>query len=167
MKLLRDYYSSGGKAHEAAGGAAGGVIGLLEVIESDMTKTIASLDSEEESAADEYGTLSRKNEIERTAKEQSVKYKSKNSMELDKSSAENTADRTGVQAELDAILEYLAKIEEQCIAKAEPYADRARRRADEIAGLKQALEILESETALIQRLKKHRKLRGVTLKISS
>jgi len=166
MKLLREYYASSAD-HDAASGAAGGVIGLLETIESDMTKTIASLDSEEESAADEYDTLSRKNEIERTTKEQSVKYKSKESKELDKSAAENAADRTGVQAELDAVLEYLAKIEEQCIAKAEPYAERARRRAAEIAGLKQALEILESETALIQRLKKHRKLRGATLKISS
>merc|ERR1719270_1390082 len=163
MKLLREYYASSAD-HDAASGAAGGVIGLLETIESDMTKTIASLVSEEESAVDEYETLSRKNEIERTAKEQSVKYKSKESKELDKSAAENAADRTGVQAELDAILEYLAKIEEQCIAKAEPYAERTRRREAEIAGLKQALEILESETALIQRLKKHRKLRGVTSK---
>jgi len=166
MKLLRDYYASAA-SHDAASGAAGGVIGLLETIESDITKTIASLESSEESAVDQYDTLTRKNEIERTAKEQSVKYKSKEAKELDKSSAENAADRTGVQAELDAILEYLAKIEEQCIAKAEPYADRARRRAAEIAGLKQALEILESETSLIQRLKKHRKLRGATLKTSS
>merc|ERR1719362_927941 len=163
MKLLREYYASDA-SHDAASGAASGIIGLLETIESDMTKTIASLEFEEESAVNEYETMSRNNEIERTAKEQSVKYKVKESKELDKSSAENAADRTGVQAELDAILEYLAKIEEQCIAKAETYAERARRHAAEIAGLKQALEILESETALIQRLRKHRKLRGVTSK---
>merc|ERR1719414_649554 len=132
MKLLRDYYSSGGKAHEAAGGAAGGVIGLLEVIESDMTKTIASLESQEESAVDEYETMSKKNEIERTAKQQGVKYKLKESKQLDKGSAENTADRQGVQAELDAIVDYLARIEAQCIAKPEAYADRARHREAEL-----------------------------------
>merc|ERR1719367_2793585 len=71
MKLLRDYYASDA-SHDAASGAAGGIIGLLETIESDMTKTIAGLDSEEESAVDEYGTLSKKNEIERAAKEESV-----------------------------------------------------------------------------------------------
>merc|ERR1719414_2741756 len=124
MKLLRDYYSSGGKAHEAAGGAAGGVIGLLVVIESDMTKTIASLESQEESAVEEYETMSKKNEIERTAKQQDVKYKLKESKQLDKGSAENTADRQGVQAELDAIVEYLARIEAQCTAKPEAHADR-------------------------------------------
>merc|ERR1712060_248024 len=157
MKLLRDYYASDA-AHNAASGAGGGIIGLLETIESDMTKTIASLESEEESAASDYDTMTRRNEIDRATKEQDVKYKAKESKELDKTAAENTADRTSVQAELDAIVEYLGKIEEQCIAKAESYSERASRREAEIAGLKQALSILESETALIQRLNKHRTL---------
>merc|ERR1712242_154647 len=65
MKLLREYYASDA-SHDAASGAASGIIGLLETIESDMTKTIASLENEEESAVDEYDTLSRKNEIERS-----------------------------------------------------------------------------------------------------
>merc|ERR1712060_545026 len=146
MKLLREYYASDA-AHNAASGAGGGIIALLETIESDMTKTIASLESEEESAAADYDTMTRRNEIDRATKGQDVKYKAKESKEL-----ENTADRTNVQAELDAVLEYLAKIEEQCIAKPEAYAERARRREAEIAGLKEALQILESETALIQRL---------------
>merc|ERR1719422_2018115 len=166
LKMLREYYASDA-SHDAASGAAAGIIGLLETIESDITKTIASLEFEEESAVHEYETMSRNNEIERTAKMQSVKYKMRESKQLDKSSAENAADRTGVQAELDAVLEYLGKIEEQCIEKAETYAERARRHAAEIAGLKQALEILENETALIQRMRKHRKLRGAMLKTSS
>jgi len=164
LKVLREYYASD-SAHDAASGAASGIIGLLEVVESDMTKTIASLDSEEESAVGDYESLTRKNEIDRSTKEQGVKYKTKESKELDKSTAESTADRTGVQAELDAILEYLAKIEEQCIAKPEAYSERVRRRESEVAGLKQALEILESETALLQRLRKHRTLRGSALKV--
>merc|ERR1712217_655624 len=164
LKVLREYYASD-SAHDAASGAASGIIGLLETVESDMTKTIASLDSEEESAVGDYESLTRKNEIDRSTKEQDVKYKTKESKELDKSTAESTADRTGVQAELDAILEYLAKIEEQCIAKPEAYSERVRRREAEIAGLKQALEILESETALLQRLKGHRTLRGAALTV--
>merc|ERR1719343_1103383 len=116
--------------------------------------------TEEETAASEYEQMSKQNEIERTSKEQSVKYKVREAKQLDKTTSENAADRLAVQAELDAIMEYLSKIEEQCIAKAETYSERTRRREAEIAGLKQALDILESETALLQRLKKHRKLRG-------
>jgi len=159
IKLLKDYYSSDA-AHDAATGAATGIIGLLEVIESDFTKAIASMDSQEEAAAAEYETMTKENQIDQTAKEQSVKYKVQDSKQLDKSSSENSADRNGVQAELDAIVEYLRNIEAQCIAKAESYSDRAAHRDAEIAGLKQALSILENETALIQRLKKHRTLRA-------
>lgn len=160
IKLLREYYAKTDASHNMAAGGVSGVVGLLETIESDMTRTLAELMTDEDSAAEEYDKMSRRNEIEKTVKEQDVKYKLKESKELDKSIAENTADRTGVQAELDAILEYLTKIEEQCIAKPEAYEERARRREAEIAGLKEALQILESETALLQRLKSHRVLRG-------
>merc|ERR1719211_1024248 len=109
---------------------------------------------QEDTAVAEYERISRKNEIEKATKEQDVAYKVRESKQLDKSTSENTADRSAVQAELDAILEYLGKIEEQCIAKPEAYSERARRREAEIAGLNQALEILESETALFQRTRR-------------
>merc|ERR1712127_844309 len=92
-------------------------------------------------------------------KDQDVKYKTKESKRLDKYSSELSADLTGVQAELDAVLEYLSKIEGECIAKAESYAARKARFESEIAGLKEALSILESETALVQR-RSQRVLRG-------
>merc|ERR1719493_79143 len=162
LKILKEYYSTDAD-HNAAVGAGGGIISLLETIESDMTKMLASLMYQEETAVAEFESISRKNEIEKATKEQDVAYKVRESKQLDKSTSENTADRSAVQAELDAILEYLARVEDQCIAKPEAYAERARRRDAEIAGLKEALSILESETALIQRLTGHRhgRLRGV------
>merc|ERR1712194_647072 len=159
LNLLKEYYASDA-AHGAAVGAATGIVGLLETIESDMTKTLAALVADEETSAAEYDRMSKENEIERTTKDQSVKYKMKESKQLDETTSENSADRSTVQAELDAVLEYLSKIEEQCIAKAETYSERARRHQAEIAGLREALEILRSETAFVQRLKRYRKLRG-------
>merc|ERR1712238_632227 len=102
----------------------------------------------------------KENEIEKTTKSQDVKYKAKESKELDKYAAELKSDRSGVQGELDAVLEYLATIEKRCIAVAGTYENRAARREAEIAGLKQALDILESETALVQSSRKHRSFRG-------
>merc|ERR1712129_538300 len=107
-----------------------------------------------------YERDNKDNDIEKTTKEQDVKYKSKESKELDKSSSELSADRDVVQQELDATLEYLSKLEERCTAKAETYAERKARHEAEIAGLKEALQILESETALVQKRSSRHALRG-------
>merc|ERR1712190_210078 len=143
-----------------ADGAASGIISLLEVVEADFSKNLAQITADEQAAVAAHETATKENEIDRTAKEQSVKYKGQESKSLDKTVAELTSDRNGVQAELDAVSEYLSKIEAACIERAETYASRVERRTAEIAGLKQALEILESETALVQRRAKHRTLRG-------
>jgi len=155
LKVLNEYYAKDDKAHASADGAGSSIIGLLEVCESDFSKNLAEIISTEESAASAYDQEAKANEIEKTTKSQDVKYKAKESAGLDKAVAEASSDRSGVQAELDAVLDYSTKINEQCIAKAEPYAERARRRVAEVAGLKEALEILESETALLQKGKRH------------
>merc|ERR1712194_329695 len=153
LQLLNEYYASD-KAHASADGAGSGIIGLLEVCEADFSKNLAQTIADEESAVAEYEKVTKEQEIDTTIKNKAVHYKSKESKDLDQYSSELTADRTGVQAELDAVLEYLAKIEERCIAKAETYAERKRRHTAEIAGLKEALTILESETALVQASRK-------------
>jgi len=151
LKVLNEYYANGDKAHEEASGAGKSIISLLEVVESDFSKELAEIVSTEEAAVAEYEQQTKDNEIEKTAKTKDVEYKTKEFNYLDKESADLSTDREGVQAELDAVLEYLAKINERCIAKAETYAERKRRREAEIAGLKDALNTLESETALVQR----------------
>merc|ERR1719359_467891 len=107
-----------------------------------------------------YEKETKENEIEKATKEQDVKYKTKEATDLDKAVAEASSDRGSAQAELDAVNEYLAKIKEQCIAKAEPYAEKKRRREEEISGLKEALEILNGEAVLIQQTKRGKRLRS-------
>jgi len=155
LKVLRDYYASEDKAHKAAEGAGSGIIGMLEVIESDFSKGLAEMISVEDTAQADYERITKENEIAKTTKEQDVKYKTKTAKSLDKAVAEATADVEGLQTELDAVLDYWAKIKEQCIAKAEPYEERKKRREAEIAGLKEALAILEGEAALIQKQASH------------
>jgi len=150
LKVLSEYYASEDKDHKAATGAGQSIIGLLEVVESDFSKNLAEIVSSEEMAVSVYEQQTKENEVDNTAKTQSVHYKTKESKRLDKDSVELNSDRSSVQAELDATNEYLSKVEGRCIAKAETHAQRRARYIAEIAGLKEALNILESETALVQ-----------------
>jgi len=161
LKVLRDYYAKEDKAHSSSDGASSGIVGLLEVCESDFSKNLAEVISVEESAVASYETETKENEIQKTTKEQDVKYKTKESTQLDKAAAETSNDLEGVKAELSAVLEYLKKIEEKCIAKAETFEERQARFKAEIEGLKNALQILNEEAALVQTGSTRRSLRAV------
>merc|ERR1719203_1392329 len=160
LKVLREYYASDDKAHNAAEGAGAGIIGLLEVCESDFTKSLSEIEGAEEDSKTEYEETSKANQIEKASREQDVAYKTKEGAGLEKAIQEATTDRSGVQDELDAVLEYLGGLEKRCIAKPEAYAERKSRRETELAGLKEALSILEGEAVLLQQSTK-RTLRGI------
>merc|ERR1711865_1178410 len=159
LKVLKDYYASGDKKHASADGAGSGIIGLLEVCESDFSKGLAEMTAEEETAAADYEAYVKEDEIANVKKSQDVKYKTKEAASLDKAVAESSTDLAGVTDELSAVLKGLDKLKEMCVAKAEPYAEKKARREAELAGLKEAQEILGSEAALIQKTSRHTFLR--------
>jgi len=150
LKILNDYYAKADKSHSSSDGAGSGIIGMLEVIESDFTKSITEMVAAEQTAASTYEKETNENAIEKTTKQQDVKYKTKEAASLDKKAAELTTDRDGVKSELDAVNDYLKSLEDKCTYKVESYAERKARREAEINGLKEALDILESETAFVQ-----------------
>jgi len=165
LDVLREYYAAkeGGAAmlqqpepprpevHTKAEGAGGSIIGILEVVESDFAKNLAEEETQEADAQSEYDKTSQANKITKAMKEQDVKYKTEEHTGLDKAIADLSSDRQTAGNELSAVLEYLSKLNERCIAKPETYEERKRRREAEIAGLKQALAILDGEAAFLQR----------------
>lgn len=176
LKVLRDFYESdaslmqdnskgdlGDKfqafmqqpaqpvTHSKSSGAGGGIIDMLEVIESDFSKNLAQIEEEEAAAVTDYEKITQENKVTKTTKEQDVKYKTKEFTGLDKDVAELTSDRDSTSTELDAVMDYDTKIKDQCIAKPMPYEERKKRREAEIAGLKEALSILEGQAFLQKR----------------
>merc|ERR1719299_364419 len=140
--------------HTKASGAGGSIIDILEVVESDFTKNLAAEETQEADAIAVYEKTTQDNKLATTMKSQDVKYKTKEYKGLDKSISELSGDRDTTNTELSAVLEYYGKLKERCIAKPETYEERKARREAEIEGLKQALEILENETAFMQRGKR-------------
>merc|ERR1719503_311899 len=158
LKTLKDYYAKAA-THGASAGAGDGIISLLEVAEADFSKNLSEVVAEEQMAAGTYEAQTKENGFTKLTKEQDVKYKTKEAASLDKSLSDGQADLASVQDELDAVNSAWSSLKSQCIAKPESYEDRKARREAEINGLKEALEILESESALVQVSSKH--LRGV------
>jgi chromosome segregation ATPase len=159
LKVLRDYYAKEDQAHDSADGAAGGIVGMLEVVESDFTKGLAEMTATEQASVADYNRESQQNEISKSAKEQSVKYKTKEFKGLDKSVSEANSDRATTKDELAAVNSYLKQLDAMCIAKPEAYGERTARREAEISGLKEALSILDGQAVLLQRTAS---LRGIS-----
>merc|ERR1712032_1665935 len=146
-------------AHAKATGAGQGIINILEVVESDFAENLAKENTEEADAQADYDKTSQENKVAKTLKEQDVKYKTQEIKALKKTLSELAADRESAETEHAAVMGYYDKIKERCIAKPETYEERKARRAAEIAGLEEALSILENETAFMQR-KSRRHMRG-------
>jgi chromosome segregation ATPase len=149
------------EGHAKASGAGGSIIGILEVCESDFATNLAKEESQEADSAENYEKTTQENKITKATKDQDVKYKSQEAISLDKQISELSADKETTGTELSAVMEYYAKIKERCVAKPESYEERKARREAEIEGLKEALSILESEAAFVQRKRKGRSSRSV------
>jgi chromosome segregation ATPase len=161
LTVLTEYYGTGAASDEGAfmqqpakpatfkkaEGAGGSIIDILQVVESDFATNLAKEETEEADAAETYEKTTQENKVTTAQKQQDVKYKSQEATALDKHISELSGDRQTTSSELDAVNEYYAKIKERCIAKPETYEERKARREAEIAGLKEALSILENETA--------------------
>merc|ERR1719197_1855928 len=119
---------------------------MLEVVESDFTKNLADGNAAEEMAQEAYEKLTQDNEIATTEKSTAMKYKGKDQKETEAALAGLKEDREGTEKELAAIVEYWDKLQPMCVAKPESYEERKKRREAEIAGLREALRILEEES---------------------
>jgi peptidoglycan hydrolase CwlO-like protein len=172
LVLLREYYAQSDDAAfiqgegrlgsfmqqpekpETFGKAAGSgtnIIGILEVVESDFATNLAKAETAEATAQEAHETMLQESKITKATKDQDIKYKTAESASLDKENAELASDHETTGTEHAAVLEYLEKLNGRCVAKPETYETRKQRREAEIAGLKEALSVLEEETAFVQR----------------
>lgn len=139
--------------HSKASGAGGSILDILEVVESDFAKNLASEEAQEADSAAAYEKQTQENKVTKAMKEQDVKYQTAEFKGLDKTISELSSDRETTNTELSAVMDYSSQLNGRCIAKPETYEQRRARREAEVSGLKEALSILNGE-ALVQRKKR-------------
>jgi len=172
LGVLRDYYSNDDafvqedvgvsmmqqpaapEKHGKSGGAGGSIISILEVCESDFSDNLAKEEAAESDSQAMYDKTTQENKITKTTLDQDVKYKTQEFKSLDAAIVEFTSDKDTLNTEYSAVMDYYGELKDRCVAKPESYADRKARREAEIEGLKQALQVLEDETAFVQ-VKRH------------
>merc|ERR1740130_2682393 len=127
------------------GGESGGVVGMLEVIESDFARLEADTKASEEAAQAEYDKFMTDSTVDKAQKTQDIDHKTKKKQNQSQTLAEKNEDRVGTQEELDAALAYFEKLKPSCVDAGISYDDRVARRKEEIESLQEALRILNGE----------------------
>jgi hypothetical protein len=124
------------------GGASGGVVGMMEVIQSDFSKLEAETTAAEEEAAKEFDRLMAESKKDKAVKLADMDYKKKSKTSAESDLQDSESDMKGAQKELDAALVYYEKLKPTCVAQPEPYEERVAKREAEIESLRTALKIL-------------------------
>merc|ERR1719218_449060 len=126
------------------------IISVLEMSEEDFTTLLAETESTEDEAVKAYEALTDENKVSKASKQAEAKGKASEVKSLTVQLSHSKEDHASVSAELDAVLSYIEKLKPQCEEKAMSYAEKKAKREAEIAGLKEALGILEGGLALTQ-----------------
>lgn len=123
----------------------GGVIGMLEVIQSDFARLESDTKASEASSEKEYDELMSDSKIDKTAKSQDIEFKTSKKQDEESALVSKKADLEDTQNELDKALTYFDKLKPSCVDSAVSYEDRVASREQEIESLKEALKILNGQ----------------------
>merc|ERR1719378_782090 len=123
-------------------GENGGVVGMLEVIQSDFARVEAETTEAELTAQKEYDEFMTDSKMDKAAKETDLKHKTAEKQDREQTLKGKIADVEGTQKELTAAIAYYDKLKPSCIDSGENYEDRVGRRKEEIESLQSALRIL-------------------------
>merc|ERR1719327_1545833 len=162
LQVLKDFYEKAGdatalmqqqptapeifdKPYKGMGGENGGVVGMLEVIQSDFERLEADTKTAEETSQAEYDKFMTDSEVDKAAKTQDIEHKTKKKQNQEQTLTEKNEDMEGTQKELDGALAYYEKLKPSCIDTGASYDDRVAQRKEEIQSLQEALKILSGD----------------------
>lgn len=133
---------AGEKAYQGMGAQSGGVIAMMEVIQSDFARLEAETSSAEASAAADYEEFMNDSKQDQLVKEKDVEHTNEQKEREVQKLAEKTGDLGAIQKELDAALEYYESLKPKCADAEASYEEQKRLREEEMATLQQALDSL-------------------------
>merc|ERR1712166_718660 len=157
--VLKEFYAKAGdatafvqeepeifdKPYKGMGAESGGVVGMLEVIESDFARLEAETSSSEATAQKTYDEFMTDSKVDKAQKTTDSEHKTAKKQDQEQALTVKSGDLEGTQKELDAALAYFDKLKPSCVDAGVSYEDRVGRRKEEIESLQEALKILNGE----------------------
>merc|ERR550537_34608 len=131
------------KPYKGMGGDSGGVVGMLEVIESDFARLEADTSSAEATALKEYTEFMNDSKVDKMKKTTDIEHKSAKKQDQTSTLTVKKEDLEGTQKELTSALAYYDKLKPSCVDSGnDSYEEKVARRKEEIESLQEALKIL-------------------------
>jgi len=132
-------------AYTGMGSSSGGIIGMLEVIESDFSRLQTSTEAGEDEAAAEYKKFTNDSNEDKALKNTEMEHKSNKRVTTDELLVSTKRSLQHTQTELDAALQYYDKLRPDCVDSGMSYEERVKRRKEELESLQDAYKILAGE----------------------
>merc|ERR1719207_126804 len=127
------------------GAESGGVVGMIEVIQSDFARLEAETSAAEAEATKQYDEFMNDSNVDKVQKQSDLDHATESKQNQEGELQEKKVDLEGTQKELDAALAYYEKLKPTCVSSGDSYEDRVKRRKEEIESLQTALQILNGE----------------------
>eukprot|EP00933_Yihiella_yeosuensis_P044638 TRINITY_DN398_c0_g1_i3.p1 TRINITY_DN398_c0_g1~~TRINITY_DN398_c0_g1_i3.p1 ORF type:complete len:660 (-),score=225.43 TRINITY_DN398_c0_g1_i3:155-2134(-) len=124
--------------------AKGGVVGMLEVIESDFARLQAEAQAAEQAASKEHDSFMEDSKVDKAKKTKDIEHMTMKKSERTQEESSLDNDLHGTQKELDAAEEYYNKLKPDCVDAGVAFENRKAQREQEIKDLHEALEMLEA-----------------------
>jgi len=134
--------------YKGMGAESGGVVGMIEVIQSDFARLEAETSAAEAEAKKQYDEFMQDSKVDKVEKTADLEHATESKQEQEGSLQEKKVDLEGTQKELDAALAYYEKLKPACVGEAPSYEDRVAQRKEEIESLQEALRILNGEDVI-------------------
>merc|ERR1719262_1070191 len=106
------------------GAQSGGVVGMIEVIQSDFARLESDTTAAEATAAKEYDEFMADSRLDKTEKSADLDHKASTKQDHEQALQEKTKDLQGTQKELDSATTYYKKLKATCVETGVSYEDK-------------------------------------------
>merc|ERR1719473_1948368 len=143
LTVLKEFYAKAGDAtafvqqpeifdspYKGMQSENGGVVGMLEVIESDFARLESDTKAAEETSQKEYDQFMTDSKVDKAQKTTDIDHKSTKKQDESQALVVKNEDLEGTQKELDAALAYFDKLKPSCVDAGVSYDDRVARRKE-------------------------------------